>query len=105
MEQSLRFKQYRERAHLNQKEAAEELGVPSYVLSNYELGRSEPKIEVLVKMCYLYKCDANELLGVNRLCAHNGITPMDPEKQLEENNKTIALILERLNDLEDKYNK
>ena len=102
MEQYLRFKQFREQAHLNQKEAADKLGIPSYVLSNYELGRSEPKIETLVNMCYLYKIDANELLDVKPLAAHRGIKPKD---YTEENQKVIDDILDRLKELESKYNK
>ena len=67
MEQGTRFKIIREKAGYNQKEASEKLGIPYYVLSNYELGRSEPKLDTIKKMCYLYKVDANELLGIKKL--------------------------------------
>ena len=103
MKQYLRFKQLREKAELNQKEAADKLGIPGYVLSNYELGRSEPKIETLVKMCYLYRCDANELLGVSRPYALKGITPKDPDEQREENEQVLENILKRLSELEEMY--
>ena len=39
-----RFKYYREKVKLTQKEAADLLGVKSYQLANYETNRTEPNI-------------------------------------------------------------
>ncbi|MCR4562418.1 MAG: helix-turn-helix domain-containing protein [Bacilli bacterium] len=60
--QGKRFSYFRKSKKLAQKEAAEFLGVPAYVLSNYETGRSEPSIVILKKMSALYQCSIDDLL-------------------------------------------
>ena len=45
-----RFKYYREKANLTQKEAAELLEIKSYQLANYETNRTEPNLKTLIKM-------------------------------------------------------
>ena len=50
-----RFKSYRLRRKLSQKEAADLMGIKSYQLANYETNRSEPSIEVLKAMSVVYK--------------------------------------------------
>ena len=58
-----RFKTYRERVGLSQKEAAELLGVKGYQLANYESNRSEPSIRVLIAMSKAYDVSIDLLLG------------------------------------------
>ena len=62
-----RFKLYRERSELSQKEAAKELGVKPYQLANYETNRSEPNIATLKKMSKLYHVSIDTLLGNTKL--------------------------------------
>lgn len=62
-----RFKLYRERSELSQKEAAKELGVKPYQIANYETNRSEPNIETLKKMSKLYHVSLDILLGNSKL--------------------------------------
>ena len=61
-----RFKLYRLRSRLAQKEAAKELGVKPYQLANYESDRSEPNLRVLIAMAKLYHVSVDRLLGVTR---------------------------------------
>ena len=58
-----RFKYYREKVKLTQKEAAELLGVKSYQLANYETNRTEPNIQTLINMSSIYKVTIDELLN------------------------------------------
>ena len=62
-----RFKIYRERKGLSQKEAAEALGINAYQIANYETNRSEPNIETLKKMSKLYRVSLDMLLGNGKL--------------------------------------
>ena len=62
-----RFKQFRLRKKLSQKEAAELIGVQYYQLANYETGRSEPSIKVLKNMSHFYGVSIDRLVGNNRL--------------------------------------
>ena len=58
-----RFKYYREKANLTQKEAAELLGIKSYQLANYETNRTEPNLKTLIKMSEIYRVSIDELLN------------------------------------------
>ncbi len=58
-----RFKYYREKANLTQKEAAELLEIKSYQLANYETNRTEPNLKTLIKMSEIYKVSIDELLN------------------------------------------
>ena len=58
-----RFKYYREKVKLTQKEAADLLGVKSYQLANYETNRTEPNIQTLINMSSIYKVTLDELLN------------------------------------------
>ena len=63
------FKFYRQKANLSQKEAAEMIGVKAYQLGNYETNRSQPSLEVLIKMSKVYLTSIDKMLGNNML--HN----------------------------------
>ena len=58
-----RFKFYREKVELTQKEAANLLGVKNYQLANYETGRTEPNIATLLKMSSIYNVSLDELMN------------------------------------------
>ena len=63
MDYGKRFKFYRQKANLTQKEAAEKIGVKDYQLGNYETNRSEPSLEVLKKMSKVYFVSIDRMLG------------------------------------------
>ena len=48
------FKFYRQKANLTQKEAADKIGIKDYQLGNYETNRSEPSLDILLKMSKVY---------------------------------------------------
>ena len=58
-----RFRYYREKVKLTQKEAADLLGVKNYQLANYETNRTEPNIQTLINMSSIYKVTIDELLN------------------------------------------
>ena len=60
-----RFKRYRSKLGLTQKEAAELIGVKDYQLGNYETNRSEPSIEILKKMSQAYRVSIDKLVNNN----------------------------------------
>lgn len=58
-----KFKECRERAGYSQKSAAIELGVSTQAVSHWETENRFPNIETLMKICDLYKCTSDEILG------------------------------------------
>ena len=60
-----RFKKYRQKVGLTQKEAAKLIGINSYQLGNYETNRSEPSIAILKGMSKAYKVSVDDLIGNN----------------------------------------
>ena len=60
-----RFKKYRQKVGLTQKDAAELIGINSYQLGNYETNRSEPSIAILKGMSKAYKVSVDDLIGNN----------------------------------------
>ena len=85
-----RFKSYRLRQKLSQKEAAELMGIKPYQLANYETDRSEPSIEVLKAMSAVYKVSIDKLVNNVRLV---GRTPAQ-QKAFEEEKAEFAKKLE-----------
>ena len=63
MDYGKRFKYYRNRAKLTQKEAAALIGINDYQLGNYETNRSEPSLAILKKMSRLYRVSIDKMLG------------------------------------------
>ena len=61
------FKHYRQKARLTQKEAADLIGIKDYQLGNYETNRSQPSLEILVKMSKAYLVSVDKMLGNNLL--------------------------------------
>ena len=63
MDYGKRFRNYRTRAKLTQKEAAKLIGINDYQLGNYETNRSEPSLDILRKMSKLYRVSIDKMLG------------------------------------------
>ena len=62
-----RFKKYRKKAGLTQKEASQVIGINSYQLGNYETNRSEPSITILKKISNVYGVSIDTLVGNYKL--------------------------------------
>lgn len=94
-----RFKFYRQKADLTQKEAAEKLGIKDYQLANYETNRSQPTLEILKKMSKAYLVSIDKLLGNNTLANNRAIEiPEDDYIDMDE-------LLTNLNEIVNKINK
>ncbi|MBQ9458263.1 MAG: helix-turn-helix transcriptional regulator [Bacilli bacterium] len=83
MEYGKRFRLYRDKKGLTQKEAAEALGITPYQLGNYETDRSEPNIATLKKMSQLYQVSLDRLLG-NRFAPMQSIEENEPKFDIDE---------------------
>ena len=57
-----KYRFYRIQAGLTQREVADELGLGSYVICDYERGRAEPSTKVLKQLAALYRVTLDELL-------------------------------------------
>lgn len=58
-----RLKEIRKQKNMNQKEFAELFGVNQKMISNYETGRNEPSIELLIKIADYFKISIDYLVG------------------------------------------
>lgn len=93
-----RFKYYRQKAKLTQKEAAELIGVKDYQLGNYETNRSEPKLSVLMKMSQTYRVSIDKMLNNNWLKkAMPSILDDDDYIDIEELKEQLNSIVEQIN--------
>ena len=94
-----RFKFYRQKANLTQKEAAEQIGINDYQLGNYETNRSQPSLEVLRKMSKVYRTSIDKMLGNDvQLSKHNIETEKDDYVDIDQ-------LLAKLNDVVEEINK
>ena len=88
------FKFYRQRANLTQKEAADLIGIKDYQLGNYETNRSQPSLEILLKMSKAYLVSIDKMLG-------NDPRRNKQDKEREKHSKEyidIKKVLEMLSD-------
>ena len=90
-----RFKFFREKCGLSQKEAADLIGIKYYQLGNYETNRSEPSISVLKQMSRIYGVSIDQLVGNNRF-----------KKQMTDQEKEeMDKLFEMLDKLVEEYKK
>lgn len=94
-----RFKFYRQKANLTQKEAAELIGVKDYQLGNYETNRSQPSLEILIKMSKVYSVSIDKMLGNNILATKVA------KEMAEDDYADMDALLTNLNDIVAKINK
>ena len=88
------FKHYRQKAGLTQKEAADLIGIKDYQLGNYETNRSQPSLEILVKMSKVYLVSVDKMLG-------NNLLRNKMEKENQESSKDYVDINEILKSLSE----
>lgn len=96
------FKRARERSGLSQKEAAEKIGVKSYQLANYETDRSEPSLDVLVKMSRVYQVSIDYMLFNTKLQQNYGNPNFEDDAKKENERLYSALknLMDRFNHLD-----
>ena len=72
---SQRLKELRIKAGYTQKQVYEHFNIPQSTFSSWEVGKSEPSGEMLIKLCEYYKCDmmkefepsSNDMVTYNEL--------------------------------------
>lgn len=60
------LREARERKGVSQKRAAADLGIDAQRYRNYEYGRREPSLSLLVQMAKYYNCTVDELVGYDK---------------------------------------
>ena len=58
-----KIKDLRSSRHLEQKDLAELLNVSPKTISSWEVGRTEPKMEMIEKMCKVLQCSKSDFLN------------------------------------------
>ena len=96
MELGERFKSFRVKQQLSQKEAAELIGVKPYQLANYETNRSEPSIQILKNMSVVYKVSVDKLINNVQLDGASVSEQKDFEEEKAIFTKKLEEILEAL---------
>ena len=61
------LREMRKANQLTQKEVADALGIGQPTYNSYENGRTEPSLEMLVRLSYLFGCSIDDLLQKNNL--------------------------------------
>ncbi len=59
------LKYYRCREHISQAMLAEKLHVTSHTIANYESGRTEPSMEMVIRIAHALDVTTDQLLGYN----------------------------------------
>ena len=89
-----RFKMYRERRGLSQKEAAELLGVKGYQLANYECNRSEPNLKTLRLMSKVYHVSLDHLLATAPIYGDNFLEEQEiREREMKEFKEKLETLI------------
>lgn len=92
-----RFKMYREKRGLSQKEAAQQLGIKGYQLANYECNRSEPSLTTLRLMSKVYHVSLDNLLATSGFYNENYFEEEEVrEREMQDLKKQINALLDRL---------
>lgn len=58
----MRLKELRIQNNYTQEELSQKLGITQYTYSNYEIGKTEPKIEIIKKIADFYNIDTDYLI-------------------------------------------
>ncbi len=59
----MQLKEYRKKLGLSQDDIAKKLGVHNTTYGNWELGKTEPTVDTLIKLADFYNVTVDELLG------------------------------------------
>lgn len=105
MDYGKRFKFYRQKANLTQKEAAEKIGVKDYQLGNYETNRSQPSLEVLIKMSKVYLVGIDKMLGNSMIQNKYEKEHPEIEKEYVDIEKVLKVLEEYVSQERNQNNK
>ncbi len=88
--------------NLSQKKAADELGISQALLSHYENGVREPKIEFIIKACEYYGVSTDFMLGRTDEKSYVGKIALNCSNDDQKRNAdAAALIIAGLNEIGD----
>lgn len=78
---SIRLKSLRKAKKLSQAELAKKLGKTTWAIASYEQGKSYPSIDVLIKLCSIFKVSSDYLIGIeNDLDVKLGLNGLTDEE-------------------------
>jgi DNA-binding XRE family transcriptional regulator len=86
---------------LSQKKAADDLGISQALLSHYENGVREPKLEFILKACDYYDVSADYILGRTTDKDSSGMMLKFTDAEGKRSADAAALILSMLSDIDD----
>lgn len=87
--------------NLSQKKAADELGISQALLSHYENGVREPKMEFIIKACRYYGVSTDYILGRTDEKSFDGFTLKCSDDDQRRNADAAALIISLLSEIGD----
>lgn len=94
--------QLRREMNLSQRKAAEDLGVSQALLSHYENGVREPRLEFVVKACEYYHVSTDYILGrTPEKSYENKVTLPCSSEYARRLADIVSIILSELNETED----
>jgi transcriptional regulator with XRE-family HTH domain len=87
--------------HLSQKKAADGLGISQALLSHYENGIREPKLEFVLRACDYYCVTSDYILGRTTEKTHEGVALKCTNDSEKRNADAASLIISMLTELGD----
>ena len=91
----------RRESSLSQKKAADDLGVSQALLSHYENGVREPKLEFIMKASDYYGVTTDYILGRTVERSHDGIALRCSREEGRRNADAAALLIDLLTVIDD----
>lgn len=89
---SERIKKERENLAFTRKDLAQKIGVSYSAIAMYEQGNREPSCDLIIKMCKIFNCNADYLIGLNSI-------KKNTENTITQNKSRFQQILELANGL------
>ena len=88
---SQKLKELRLRAGFSQKQVYEYFNIPQSTFSSWEVGKSEPSGEMLIKLCEYYNCDIlNEFSTKNDMLTYNEFLVIEKYRELDTHGREMV---------------
>ena len=85
-----KLKKARKQAGYTQKDIYEKIKVPQSTFSSWEIGKSEPDANTLLKLCQIYNVDSFTYFVDEKQTAHDEQSERDEMRQLIEDVKDLS---------------
>ena len=93
---SNKLKDLRLKAGYSQKNVYEHFNIPQSTFSSWEIGKSEPSGEMLLKLCEFYKCDLMKEFSSDNNLTYKEWNMIEKYRSLDDFGKdTVNIIIER----------